>query len=68
MIVDCHVNVYEDRHVVPYYHEVTTNVRPGAMAPRADPDTVYEAMRGVDKVILFSLRYGDSAGIAGTRP
>jgi predicted TIM-barrel fold metal-dependent hydrolase len=65
MIVDCHVNVYEDRHVLPYYREVTKNVRPGAMAPRADADTLYEAMRGVDKAILFSLRYGDSAGIAG---
>lgn len=65
MIVDCHVNVYEDQHVLPYYHEVTKNVRPGAMAPRADPDTVYEAMAGVDKAIIFSLRYGDSAGISG---
>src|SRR5690348_13775957 len=65
MIVDCHVNVYEDSHALPYYQEVTRNVRPGAMAPKADPDTLAEAMRGVDKAIVFSLRYGDSAGIAG---
>lgn len=65
VIVDCHVNVYEDRHILPYYHVVTKNVRPGAIEPRADPDTVYQAMRGVDKAIIFSLRYGDSAGIAG---
>jgi hypothetical protein len=36
MMVDCPVNAYEVRHVLPYYHEVTTNVRPGAMALRAD--------------------------------
>ena len=65
MIVDCHVNVYEEQHILPYYHEVASIVRPGAMAPKADPETLYEAMRGVDKAIIFSLRYGDSAGIEG---
>ena len=65
MIVDCHVNIYEDRHVLPYYHEAIQIARPGAIGPRADADTVYKAMLGVDKAIVFSLRYGDSAGIAG---
>ena len=65
MIVDCHVNIYEDQHVLPYYHEAIQIARPGAIGPRADAETVYKAMRGVDKAIVFSLRYGDSAGIAG---
>jgi predicted TIM-barrel fold metal-dependent hydrolase len=65
MLVDCHVNVYEDRHIIPYYHEIIKNVRPGGMDSRADADTVYEAMSGVDKAIIFSLRYGDSAGTDG---
>jgi predicted TIM-barrel fold metal-dependent hydrolase len=65
MIVDCHVNVYEEQHILPYYHEVMPIVRPGAVAPKADPETLFEAMRAVDKAIVFSLRYGDSAGIAG---
>jgi uncharacterized protein len=65
LIVDCHVNVYDDRHVLPYYHEAIQIARPGAIGPRADADTVYKEMRDVDKAIVFSLRYGDSAGIAG---
>ena len=31
LIVDCHVNVYEDRHVLPYYHEAIQVARPGAI-------------------------------------
>jgi uncharacterized protein len=65
LVVDCHVNVYEEQHLLPYYREAIEIARPGAIAPRADADTVYEAMHAVDKAIVFSLRYGDSAGIAG---
>ncbi len=65
MIVDCHVNVWEKEHVRPLFAKGTAFSRPGAVAPEADPDTVFAAMSGVDKAIIFSLRYGDSAGIDG---
>ena len=65
MIVDCHVNVFEDRHVSPLLRAETKHFRPGAPELKADPDTVYRAMAGVDKAIVFSLRYADSSGIDG---
>ncbi len=65
MIVDCHVNVYDDRHVLPLLKNETKFFRPGAPPLLADPDTVYRAMDGVDKAIVFSLRYADSSGIDG---
>ena len=65
MIVDCHVNVYEDSQMLPAYRELSTIARAGGFPLRADPDTVHEAMREVDKAIVFSLRYKDSIGIDG---
>jgi predicted TIM-barrel fold metal-dependent hydrolase len=38
-------------------------VRPGGVPPKADARTLARAMKGVDKAIVFALRYGDSAGI-----
>ena len=65
MIVDCHVNIWNDEHVRPLFAVGTAYSRPGSVSPRADADTIYQAMRGVDRAIVFSLRYGDSAGIDG---
>lgn len=65
MIVDCHVNVYEDRHVLPLLKNETKFFRPGAPPLKADPETVFHGMSGVDKAIIFSLRYHDSSGIDG---
>ena len=65
MIVDCHVNLWEAEHLRPLFAAGTAYSRPGAVSPKADPDTVYAAMAKVDKAIVFSLRYGDSAGIDG---
>ena len=65
MIVDCHVNVYEDRQMLPAFVELTRIARAGGFPPRADPDTVHEAMGDVDRAIVFSLRYKDAIGIDG---
>jgi predicted TIM-barrel fold metal-dependent hydrolase len=65
MIVDCHVNIFEDRHVTPLMREQTKFARPGAIGYKADADTLYTAMAGVDKAIIFSLRYADSTGVDG---
>ncbi len=65
MIVDCHVNIWEDRHLTPLFAEQMARIRPGGMGLKADADTLHEAMVKVDKAIVFTLRYGDSAGIEG---
>ena len=59
MIVDCHVNIWEERHLTPLFAEQMARIRPGGMGLKADADTLYAAMQGVDKAIVFALRYGD---------
>lgn len=65
MIVDCHVNLWKPEHVRAQFATGTAFSRPGSVSPQADPDTTYKAMAEVDKAIVFTLRYGDSAGIDG---
>ena len=65
MIVDCHVNIWEERHLTPLFAEQMARIRPGGMGLKADADTLYRAMAKVDKAIVFTLRYGSSAGIEG---
>ena len=65
MIVDCHVNIFEEQHVLPALKAETKHFRPGAPELKADPETVFRAMADVDKAIIFSLRYADSSGIDG---
>ena len=60
---DCHVNIWNDEHVLPLYTQQLSRVRAGAMAPKADAETLHAEMANVDKAIIFSLRYGDSVGI-----
>jgi predicted TIM-barrel fold metal-dependent hydrolase len=62
---DCHVNIWEDEHVLPLYNTLHSRVRQGEIAPKADADTLYEAMSSVEKAIIFTLRYGDAIGIEG---
>jgi uncharacterized protein len=65
VIVDCHVNVYDDDMILPLYREVSRFARPGGFPLRATPEIVAEAMADVDKAIIFSLRYADSIGVDG---
>ncbi|MDA1097593.1 MAG: amidohydrolase family protein [Proteobacteria bacterium] len=66
MIVDCHVNLWNDEHFSPLYAEQMRRVRAdGGYGLKADAETVYEAMAEVDKAILFSPRYRKSAGVEG---
>ena len=65
MIVDCHVNVYEDTQILPLHLEVTRFARADEVELPCNPDIVERAMRDVDRAIVFSLRYGDSIGIDG---
>lgn len=65
MICDCHVNIWNPEHVRPIFARQLGRVRPGTVGVKADADTIYRAMQGVDRAIVFSLRYGDSIGIEG---
>jgi uncharacterized protein len=65
MIVDCHVNIWEDRHLTPLFREQMARIRPGGMGLKADAEAIHAAMRDVDRAIVFTLRYGDSAGVEG---
>jgi predicted TIM-barrel fold metal-dependent hydrolase len=60
---DCHVNIWNDEHVLPLYQQQLRRVRKGDMAPRADADTIFAEMADVEKAIVFAVRYGDSVGI-----
>lgn len=60
---DCHVNIWNDEHVLPLYGTQLARVRQGEMAPKADADTIFTEMADVDRAIIFSLRYGDSIGV-----
>ena len=65
MIVDCHVNVYEDAQILPRAREQTPS-RASGIDPGASPERVREAMKSADRYIAFSLRYGDSVGVDGS--
>ena len=60
---DCHVNIFNEEHVLPLYLTHQARVRPGSMAPKADADTLYMEMEKVEKAIIFALGYADSAGV-----
>ena len=65
MIVDCHVNVFDAHHVLPDVGAERVKMRADAFEWKADADTIHAGMADVDRAILFTLRYGDSAGVEG---
>src|SRR6478609_4484863 len=65
MLVDCHVNIYNDDQVTPLYSQQAGLARAAGLAPKADADTLAREMADVDKAIIFSLRYKDSIGVDG---
>lgn len=65
MIVDCHVNLWDPEHLRPRFVSGTAMARQGTVGTVSDMDTVHAALARVDKAIVFSLRYPDSAGIDG---
>lgn len=65
MVVDCHVNIWNDEHVSPDFTTITARAREHPIPTEADADAVHAAMAPVDKAIVFTLRYGDSIGVEG---
>ena len=63
MVVDCHVNIWNDEHVQPHYYTQLGRVRERTIESKADADSLHEAMASVDRAIIFALRYGDTIGV-----
>ncbi len=57
-ITDCHVNIWEDKHLLPAFAEQTASARPGSVGLKADADTLYRAMSsgGQGHHLLAALR------------
>jgi predicted TIM-barrel fold metal-dependent hydrolase len=65
MIVDCHVNIWNDEHVRPSYHTQLGRIREKKIVAKADADTLHEVLAPVDRAIVFTVRYGDTVGVEG---
>lgn len=65
MITDCHVNIWNDEHVLPHYRTQLARVREKGIPDKADAATLLEAMRPVDRAIIFTLNYAEAIGIDG---
>jgi len=65
MITDCHVNIWNDSHVLPHYRTQLARVREKGIPDKADAETLIEAMRPVDRAIIFTLNYAEAIGIDG---
>jgi hypothetical protein len=53
-ITDCHVNIWEDKHLLPAFAEQTASARPGSVGLRADAETLYRAMSAVERHHLLA--------------
>ena len=63
-ITDCHVNIWNPGQLTALWRGPMARMRPDATpGVLADADTLFEAMAGVCKAIVFPIRYGDSAGV-----
>ena len=63
MIVDCHVNIWNDEDVLPHYGSQLGRVRERLIGAKADADTLFRELAGADRAIIFALSYGDTVGI-----
>ena len=63
MIVDCHVNLWNDEDVSQTWHERVGVARKAAIPAKADADTLYVELAEVDKAIVFGLKVRESLGI-----
>ncbi|MEZ5864523.1 MAG: hypothetical protein R3D25_10835 [Geminicoccaceae bacterium] len=63
MITDCHVNIWNDEHVLPHYRTQMARVREKGIPEKADAETIIAAMAPVDRAIVFALRYAETIGI-----
>ena len=64
MLIDCHVNIWENKDTTKEYKKQFSRIKPGKyLPPTPNIETIFKAMKQVDKAIIFPLSYGDSVGI-----
>jgi predicted TIM-barrel fold metal-dependent hydrolase len=63
MVVDAHVNIWNEEDILPLFYDQLRRVRPGEMSHRADADAIHAAMSNVDRAIVFPISYADTIGI-----
>lgn len=64
MVVDCHVNIWNDADVLPHYRTQLARVREKEIPAKADAETIMAALADVDRAIVFALGYAETIGIA----
>jgi predicted TIM-barrel fold metal-dependent hydrolase len=65
MVTDCHVNIWNDEHVLPHFRTAQARVREKGIPDKSDAETIIRAMAPVDRAIIFTLAYGETVGIDG---
>lgn len=65
MIVDCHVNIWNEEDVSAEYERQQSRIRERAIPKKADAATLAKQMAMVDRAIIFTLSYGNTIGVAG---
>jgi len=63
MIVDCHVNIWNEEDIRPNFHAQLARIRERRIEFKADADTLNQVMGAVDRAIIFALSYGDTVGV-----
>ncbi len=63
MITDCHINIWNDDHVLPHYATGMARVREKDIPARSDADAIMAAIAEIDRAIVFAVRYAETIGI-----
>ena len=63
MITDCHINIWNDDHVLPHYKTGMARVREKNIPATSDADAIMAAIAEIDHAIIFAVRYAETIGI-----
>ena len=63
MITDCHINIWNDDHVLPHYKTGMARVREKNIPATSDADAIMAAITEIDHAIIFAVRYAETIGI-----
>jgi uncharacterized protein len=63
MITDCHINIWNDEHVLHHYRSQMARVREKDIPAKSDAETIIAAIANIDRAIVFALNYAETIGI-----
>lgn len=63
MITDCHINIWNDDHVLPHYKTGMARVREKNIPATSDAEAIMAAIAEIDHAIIFAVRYAETIGI-----